>query len=110
MQKQNKNKELNEDLTKLQNKIQGIKNELEGKNASDFNKNQVSGFAMGMRVITELVSGPIVGAGIGFLLDKLLNSGKVFLIIFILLGGFAGIYNVYKFARNLENNDDNTGE
>jgi hypothetical protein len=41
MQKQNKNKELNEDLTKLQNKIQGIKNKLEGKNASDFNKNQV---------------------------------------------------------------------
>ncbi len=49
-----------------------------------------------MRVGVELVAAAIVGAAIGWGLDAWLNTRPVFLIVFVLLGGIAGVVNVWR--------------
>ncbi len=48
------------------------------------------------RVATELLAGLLVGAGIGWTLDKWLDTNPWFLILFFLLGGVAGILNLWR--------------
>ena len=48
------------------------------------------------RVGTELLAGLIIGAGLGWTVDQWINSTPLFLIIFFLLGGIAGIYNLWR--------------
>ena len=48
------------------------------------------------RVGTELLAGLLIGAGFGWTLDALNNTTPLFLIIFFLLGGIAGIYNLWR--------------
>lgn len=54
------------------------------------------GWAIAIRVGVELVAALLVGVGIGWLLDRWLHTRPVFLIVFVLLGGAAGIRNVYR--------------
>lgn len=56
----------------------------------------------GFRVGTELLSGVLVGAALGFILDKTFDTKPMLLIIFLFLGGAAGILNVYRFAKSEE--------
>ena len=48
------------------------------------------------RVGTELLAGLIFGAGIGWTVDQWLNTTPLFLIILFILGGVAGIYNLWR--------------
>ncbi len=57
------------------------------------NQNLVNTFS---RVATELLAGLLVGAGIGWTLDKCLDTNPWFLILFFLLGGAAGILNLWR--------------
>lgn len=54
--------------------------------------------AKGFRLSTELVAGVIVGAIIGWALDKLLGISPWGLIVFLLLGFVAGVLNVMRAA------------
>ena len=57
-----------------------------------------SGYAKGFRLSSELVAGVVVGAGIGWLIDRLLRVSPWGLIIFVLLGFAAGVLNVMRSA------------
>jgi ATP synthase protein I len=57
-----------------------------------------SAFARGFRLSTELVAGVIVGALIGWLLDRWLGISPWGLIVFLLLGFAAGVLNVMRAA------------
>jgi len=57
-----------------------------------------SGFARGFRLSTELVAGVLVGAGLGWLLDRWLGISPWGLIVFLLLGFAAGVLNVMRAA------------
>ena len=48
------------------------------------------------RVGTELLVGLLIGAGIGWTIDQWLNTTPLFLIIVFILGGVAGIYNLWR--------------
>ena len=48
------------------------------------------------RVGTELLAGLIIGAAMGWVLDQWINTTPLFLIIFFILGGIAGIYNLWR--------------
>jgi ATP synthase protein I len=54
------------------------------------------GMAAGFRVMSELVSTVIVGAAIGWGLDRLTGLSPLFLIAFVVLGFGAGFRNVYR--------------
>lgn len=51
---------------------------------------------MAFRASTDMLSAIIVGAGLGFLVDKWLCSAHWGLIIGFILGAIAGLVNVYK--------------
>jgi ATP synthase protein I len=51
---------------------------------------------IGLRVGVELVSALVVAVAIGWALDRWLHTMPLFLVLFILLGGAAGILNVWR--------------
>ena len=55
-----------------------------------------SAMGVGMRVGVELVSAIVVSAAIGFYLDRWLHTKPVLLAVFVLLGGAAGVANVWR--------------
>jgi ATP synthase protein I len=57
-----------------------------------------SAIARGFRLSTELVAGVLVGALIGWLLDRGLGISPWGLIVFLLLGFAAGVVNVMRAA------------
>ncbi len=57
-----------------------------------------SAYAVGFRMSTELVAGVLVGALIGWLLDRWLGISPWGLIVFLLLGFAAGVLNVMRAA------------
>ena len=64
-------------------------------------KNQPPKSALGLafRVGVELVSALAIGVAIGWLLDRWLGTRPWLMLVFIFLGGGAGILNVYRMAR-----------
>ena len=61
-----------------------------------------SGYARGFRLSSELVGGVLVGAGLGWLIDRVLGISPWGLIIFVLLGFAAGVLSVMRSAGVLE--------
>jgi ATP synthase protein I len=57
-----------------------------------------AGYAKGFRLSSELVAGVVVGAGIGWLIDRWLGVSPWGLIVFVLLGFAAGVLNVMRSA------------
>ena len=57
-----------------------------------------SAIARGFRLSTELVAGVLLGAGIGWLLDRWLGISPWGMIVFLLLGFCAGVLNVIRAA------------
>ena len=51
---------------------------------------------LGLRVGTELVCAVAVGLGIGLALDHWLGTRPIFLALFVLAGGAAGVLNVWR--------------
>jgi ATP synthase protein I len=64
-----------------------------------------SALARGFRLSTELVAGVVVGALIGWLLDRWLGISPWGLIVFLLLGFAAGVLNVMRAAGIVRERD-----
>lgn len=56
----------------------------------------MSPWGIGTRVGVELVSALVVAVAIGWALDRWLGTRPVFLALFVLLGGAAGVLNVWR--------------
>src|SRR6056300_1656852 len=67
----------------------------EGKSTTD-NQTDRSLVNMFSRVATELLAGLLIGAGVGWTIDHWLETKPWFLVIFFLLGGAAGILNLWR--------------
>jgi ATP synthase protein I len=63
-----------------------------------------SAIARGFRLSTELVAGVLIGAAIGWLIDRLLGSSPWGMIVFLLLGFAAGVLNVMRAAGVVPSN------
>ncbi len=51
-----------------------------------------------------LLGGPVVGFFIGSFLDRKLNSGKLFLVIFLVLGFTAAVKETIQIIKRVQNN------
>ena len=56
----------------------------------------MSPWGIGMRVGVEMVSALVVALAIGWALDRWLGTRPLFLAVFVLLGGAAGVLNVWR--------------
>jgi len=66
-----------------------------------------SAMGMAFRIGVELVAGLVVGGGIGWLLDRWLGTLPIMLIAFFFLGAAAGMMNVFRAVRRM--NEDEAG-
>ena len=57
-----------------------------------------NGMAYAVKISSEFIAGVVVGAALGWLIDKLFGTGPWGLIIFLLLGFCAGVLNVLRSA------------
>ena len=55
-----------------------------------------NGKAKAIRISTELIVAVAVGGGLGFLIDSWLETKPWFLLVFLLLGNAAGLWNIYR--------------
>lgn len=60
----------------------------------------------GFRVTTELLSGVVVGAGLGYVADMFFGTKPLLLVCLLFLGFAAGFLNVYRFAKSEDNNKE----
>ena len=74
-----------------------LKRDLENK------KHNPSPIGTAFKLSTELVSAVAVGTIIGFILDKTFGTKPWLILIFFFVGVIAGIVNVFKSAKNMQN-------
>ncbi len=65
-------------------------------------RSNASGLGLGMRIAVELVAGVMVGVGIGWALDRWLGTAPLLMVLFLFLGGAAGVMNVYRAAKGMD--------
>ena len=64
---------------------------------------QTSNFGQAFKLSTELVAAVLVGTIIGFILDNWFDTKPWLIIIFFFVGVVAGILNVIRSAKKLQN-------
>ena len=69
---------------------------LEGKD--DAKAGSVAGYGQALKLSSEFIAGIVVGAGIGWIIDRLAGTSPWGLIVFLLLGFGAGVLNVMRSA------------
>src|SRR5579875_1871633 len=57
-----------------------------------------SAMSLAARVLSEFVAAVVVGAVIGWGIDRAAGTSPVFLMVFLLMGAAAGLWNVYRIA------------
>ena len=87
------------DIRNLQEKIQAAK-----KSSAPDTRDAPKPIGKIMKVVVEIVAAMAVGLGIGLLIDNYFNTRPIFTLIFFLLGSAAGILNVFRVAKSLQNN------
>ena len=86
-------------------KIQELKKKIDRYQVDDSPKVDSSkkrGAGFGFKISTEIVAALVVGVGIGVIVDNYFNTQPFGLIIFFILGAFAGFLNVYRVMRRIE--------
>ena len=69
------------------------------KSKTNYYKN--NGYSIGLKISLDLISSIIVGALIGYGLDKIFLTKPVFFIIFLVLGIITGFYSLFKTMKKL---------
>ena len=66
-------------------------------------KSDLKGLSFAYRISSELVAALIVSVILGLTIDKFLDTKPIALITLIILGFFAGLLNIYRLIRRIEN-------
>ena len=92
-------------MSNSKDKIQNLKDQIdnyEKKKVNKINIKKNNGANFGFKISTEIVSALVVGVGIGLIVDNYFGTKPFGLIIFFILGAFAGFLNVYRVMRRIE--------
>lgn len=81
----------------LDRALAGHRAKADAEAAEQERKSQTS-YAQALRLSSEFIAGIVAGGGIGFLLDTLVGTSPWGLIVFLLLGFCAGVFNVLRSA------------
>jgi len=94
-----------ERLKEFEARLKSARERIEGPSGSDMQNapGDSKMAAAGLRMSLELVVGIVFGLGLGWTLDHWLGTKPWFMIICMFLGLGAGIANILRFARTLQN-------
>lgn len=98
--------EVPEDLQQMTERIEKEKRKKRYTSSERNTNNSNSSPIMAFQVTVELISGVLVGAGIGYILDEIFDFHSILLLIFIILGSIAGMLNVYRYIKNSEDREE----
>ena len=89
----------------LDTRLKIAKSKLE---SSEIKTDRKKGIFLGnaFKLGTELVAAVAVGSIIGFILDNWFGTKPLLIILFFLFGSAAGIYNVIKTAKKMQENKE----
>ena len=93
-----------EEKIKIKNseeRIDAAKDQIAEKNSPNI---KPSPLGQVMKLVVEIVAAMAIGIGIGLILDNYFSTRPLFTIIFFLLGSLAGILNVFRVAKSMQNN------
>ena len=85
----------------FKNRLKIAKNKILKKNLYN-KKNNPSPIGAAFKLSTELVSAVAVGTIIGFILDQTFGTKPWLILIFFFVGVVAGIVNVFRSAKNMQ--------
>ena len=91
-------------MNNSKNKLKNLKQKIqhyEMNNKKESRNSKKSGASFGFKISTEIVAALVVGVGIGLIVDNYFGTGPFGLIIFFILGAFAGFLNVYHVMRRI---------
>ena len=88
----------NKKLENLKKEIDHLQQNRENKTKSK----QGNSASFGFKISTEIVAALVIGVGIGLIVDNYFGTRPFGLIIFFILGAFAGFLNVYRVMRRIE--------
>ncbi len=91
-------RELRARLDRLSKALEDRRTQEEGQQVQGEAAAAGRGMTLGFRVLADLLAGILVGAGIGWLLDRWLSTKPYLMIVFLFLGTAAGILNVMRAA------------
>lgn len=95
------------DIKDLNKKIEAVKTENNAKNELFLKKQRdYSDLSIAWQVGIELVSGTVVGASIGHILDEVFDFNLVFLLTFIIFGSIAGFVNVARYLKKIDEQNE----
>lgn len=75
--------------------------------SSASNADNASAMGKALRISTELVGGVVVGAGLGWLIDRALGTFPAFFIVLFLLGAAAGMVNIVRAGTAMKTGPSN---
>ena len=84
-------------LHDLEDKVRGARQRHEPPSSEAPNRGTAMGEAL--KLSTEMIGGVAVGGFIGWALDRWLGTAPILMVMFLLLGGAAGIMNVIRTAQ-----------
>ena len=99
--KEKKMENIIEDKDRISEKINEFQKKYKHQSSNDDDNANSSAFGLAMRITTDLMSGVIIGGIMGWSFDKLFGTSPWLLIVFFILGVFAGISNVIRTANRM---------
>ena len=99
--KEKKMENIIEDKNRISEKINEFQKKYKHQSSNDNDNVKSSAFGLAMRITTDLMSGVIIGGIMGWSFDKLFGTSPWLLIVFFILGVFAGISNVIRTANRM---------
>ena len=94
------------DLEDLKTRLKIAKSKLQNQNIEKNNKNKGVFLGNAFKLGTELVAAVAVGTIIGFILDNWFDTKPILIILFFLFGAAAGIINVFRAAKRMQDRED----
>ncbi len=94
------------DLEDLKTRLKIAKSKLQNQNSDKAYKKKGVFLGNAFKLGTELVASVAVGTIIGFILDNWFGTKPILIIIFFLFGAAAGIMNVFRAAKRMQEQED----
>jgi Uncharacterized protein conserved in bacteria len=94
------------DLEDLKTRLKIAKSKLQSSGHGEDNKKKGVFLGNAFKLGTELIAAVAVGTIIGFILDNWFDTKPILIIIFFLFGAAAGIMNVFKAAKRMQDQED----
>ncbi len=88
-------------LDELSSRLDAEKKEHQKAETPSTNYGKAQDYSKGYRLVSEFVAGILVGAAVGYGLDRLFNTLPLFMIVFLMVGFGAGILNMARAANRV---------